>query len=124
MAASSSTITSEPLAEVVVTEFMDAAAVAALRADFAVLYDPGLVDRPDDLTQAVAGARGLVVRNRTQVKGALLAAAAKSGDGALTQNIMISKGAGAVGAAFAAVNIFGGFLVTQRMLAMYKKKAK
>jgi NAD(P) transhydrogenase subunit alpha len=25
---------------------------------------------------------------------------------------------------FACVNIFGGFLVTQRMLAMYKKKAK
>ena len=35
----------------------------------------------------------------------------------------ISKGAGAVAAALAAVNIFGGFLVTQRMLAMYKKKA-
>ena len=27
-------------------------------------------------------------------------------------------------AAFAAVNIFGGFLVTQRMLGMYKKKQK
>jgi NAD(P) transhydrogenase subunit alpha len=25
---------------------------------------------------------------------------------------------------FACVNIFGGFLVTQRMLAMYRKKAK
>jgi len=25
---------------------------------------------------------------------------------------------------FASVNIFGGFLVTQRMLAMYKKKVK
>jgi len=25
---------------------------------------------------------------------------------------------------FAAVNIFGGFLVTQRMLAMYQKKKK
>ena len=39
-------------------------------------------------------------------------------------NVMISKGAGAVAAALAAVNIFGGFLVTQRMLAMYKKKSK
>ena len=58
------------------------------------------------------------------IVGALLAAAAKSGDGALTQNILISKGAGAVAAALAAVNIFGGFLVTQRMLAMYKKKDK
>jgi NAD(P) transhydrogenase subunit alpha len=57
------------------------------------------------------------------IVGALIAAAA-SGTGGLTANVMISKGAGAVAAAFAAVNIFGGFLVTQRMLAMYKKKTK
>ncbi|RTE91130.1 proton-translocating transhydrogenase family protein [Bradyrhizobium sp. LVM 105] len=31
---------------------------------------------------------------------------------------------GFVALVFACVNIFGGFLVTQRMLAMYKKKAK
>ena len=30
----------------------------------------------------------------------------------------------AVAAGLVSVNIFGGFLVTQRMLAMYKKKAK
>lgn len=59
------------------------------------------------------------------IVGALLAAAAGGGSGeALTGNILISKGAGAIAAAFAAVNIFGGFLVTQRMLAMYKKKQK
>ena len=58
------------------------------------------------------------------IVGALLAAAAHSPTGALTGSILISKGAGAVAAAFAAVNIFGGFLVTQRMLAMYKKKDK
>ena len=39
-------------------------------------------------------------------------------------HVWISKGAGAIAAGLAAVNIFGGFLVTQRMLAMYKKKAK
>ena len=39
-------------------------------------------------------------------------------------NIWISKGAGAVAAGLAAVNIFGGFLVTQRMLAMYRKKER
>ena len=55
------------------------------------------------------------------IVGALLAAAAK-GDSGLTGSILISKGAGGVAAAFAAVNIFGGFLVTQRMLSMYKKK--
>ena len=59
------------------------------------------------------------------IVGALLAAAAGGGSGeALTGSILISKGAGAIAAAFAAVNIFGGFLVTQRMLAMYKKKER
>ena len=56
---------------------MDAAAVAELRADFSVLYDPGLVDRPDDLVAAITEAQGLVVRNRTQVRGTLLAAAGR-----------------------------------------------
>jgi NAD(P) transhydrogenase subunit alpha len=31
---------------------------------------------------------------------------------------------GFVALTFASVNIFGGFLVTQRMLAMYQKKKK
>lgn len=57
------------------------------------------------------------------IVGALLAAAAHGAGGdAPTTSVWISKGAGAIAAAFAAVNIFGGFLVTQRMLAMYKKK--
>jgi NAD(P) transhydrogenase subunit alpha len=58
------------------------------------------------------------------IVGALLAAAAHTPDGgAMTTNVWISKGSGAVAAAFASVNIFGGFLVVRRMLAMYKKKA-
>jgi NAD(P) transhydrogenase subunit alpha len=35
-----------------------------------------------------------------------------------------SRGFGFVALVFASVNIFGGFLVTQRMLAMYRKKIK
>jgi NAD(P) transhydrogenase subunit alpha len=31
---------------------------------------------------------------------------------------------GYIAISLAAINIFGGFLVTQRMLAMYKKKKK
>ena len=59
------------------------------------------------------------------IVGALLAAAAHGAAGAaVSGTVMISKGAGAIAAGLAAVNIFGGFLVTQRMLAMYKKKAK
>ena len=37
---------------------------------------------------------------------------------------LISKIFGFLAVTLAAVNIFGGFLVTQRMLAMYKKKPK
>ncbi len=36
----------------------------------------------------------------------------------------LATGFGFVALVLAAVNIFGGFLVTQRMLAMYKKKEK
>ena len=53
------------------------------------------------------------------VVGALLAVAVETGESAA-----ISKGLGFVAVTLASVNIFGGFLVTQRMLAMYKKKQK
>ena len=43
---------------------------------------------------------------------------------AATHTVWISKGAGAVAAGLVAGNIFGGCLVTQRMLAMYKKKER
>ena len=59
------------------------------------------------------------------VVGALLAVAVEHGgmdsfanfDGSLASKIF-----GLLALAMAAVNIFGGFLVTQRMLSMYKKK--
>jgi proton-translocating NAD(P)+ transhydrogenase subunit alpha len=37
---------------------------------------------------------------------------------------ILARGLGFVALTFASVNIFGGFLVTQRMLAMYQKKKK
>ena len=59
------------------------------------------------------------------IVGALLAAAAHGAAGrGLSAHVWVSKGAGALAAALAAVNIFGGFLVTQRMLAMYRKKER
>ncbi|RCS56765.1 NAD(P) transhydrogenase subunit alpha [Parvibium lacunae] len=36
----------------------------------------------------------------------------------------LGKGLGVLAVALAAVNVFGGFLVTQRMLEMFKKKEK
>jgi len=50
------------------------------------------------------------------IVGAMLAAA-------LTET-PLAKGMGVVAVALAAVNIFGGFLVTRRMLEMFKKKDK
>jgi len=64
------------VADVVISEFMDQSAVDGLADEFDVFYDPNLVDRVDDLAAAVAEARALIVRNRTQVHGALLEAAA------------------------------------------------
>jgi H+-translocating NAD(P) transhydrogenase subunit alpha len=50
------------------------------------------------------------------VVGAVLAVGVNAADG-------WANGYGFIALILASVNIFGGFLVTQRMLAMYKKKA-
>lgn len=63
------------MADIVISEFMDEDVLRRAFAGRDFLYDPTLVDRPAELAQAVAGARALVVRNRTQVRGALLEAA-------------------------------------------------
>ncbi|GAC1334750.1 MAG: hypothetical protein NVSMB26_18000 [Beijerinckiaceae bacterium] len=65
------------MSDIIISEFMDVAAVDDLRRDFSVFYDKGLVDRPDELVALVRGARALIVRNRTQVRGDLLAAGAR-----------------------------------------------
>jgi len=60
---------------IVISEFMDQAAVNRLKLSNTVLYDPELVDAPAKLAAAVAEAKVLIVRNRTQVRGDLLDAA-------------------------------------------------
>jgi NAD(P) transhydrogenase subunit alpha len=57
------------------------------------------------------------------IVGALIAAVSGSGQ-EMTSDLWLSKGMGGIAVALASVNIFGGFLVTRRMLAMYKKKEK
>jgi NAD(P) transhydrogenase subunit alpha len=56
------------------------------------------------------------------VVGALLAVAVDAGG--LFEGSGTSKIFGFLALVMASVNIFGGFMVTQRMLAMYKKKEK
>jgi len=60
------------MADIVITEFMDEQAVAALAADFDVLYEPTLVERPGEIPAAAEAARALIVRNRTPVGAELL----------------------------------------------------
>ncbi|CAN5866517.1 hypothetical protein BH11PSE6_BH11PSE6_12350 [soil metagenome] len=52
------------------------------------------------------------------IVGALIASSAAAGGSAS------SKWLGLLAVVFASVNIFGGFAVTERMLAMYKKKER
>src|SRR5258708_39354159 len=63
-------------AGIVISEFMDAPAVEALKRRFDVDYRPKLVDDPGELEAALQWADAWVVRNRSQVRGRLLDAAA------------------------------------------------
>jgi (S)-sulfolactate dehydrogenase len=58
--------------KVVVSEFMDTPGLDALRTVHEVVYDPKLVDDPARLHALARDADAFVVRNRTQVRGALL----------------------------------------------------
>jgi (S)-sulfolactate dehydrogenase len=65
------------MTDIVITEFMDEAAVAALSARYKVHHDPELFGKPDELAKLVAEIPALIVRNQTQVRGDVLAAARK-----------------------------------------------
>jgi (S)-sulfolactate dehydrogenase len=63
--------------QIVISEFMDESAVAQLQAQHDVVFDPTLVDDMPRLLQLAQTADALIVRNRTQVRGELLAALAR-----------------------------------------------
>jgi NAD(P) transhydrogenase subunit alpha len=58
------------------------------------------------------------------VVGALLAVAVEGAEAAGASGHVTAKLLGLAALIMASVNIFGGFLVTQRMLSMYQKKKK
>lgn len=60
------------MAQIVISEFMNAEAVQNLQKDFDVLYDPELVEQSEHLISQLKDAKALIVRNRTQVTAALL----------------------------------------------------
>jgi (S)-sulfolactate dehydrogenase len=63
--------------KIIISEFMDAPAVEKLRGRFEVDYRPKLVDDPAALEAALGSADAWIVRNRTPVRGPLLAAATR-----------------------------------------------
>ena len=63
--------------KILISEFMDAPAVASLQARFDVDYRPKLVDDAAALAAALPSADAWIVRNRTQVRGELLGAASR-----------------------------------------------
>lgn len=63
------------MAQVVVSEFMNEAALAPLRSQYSVLFDPSLVDDRPRLLVELASADAIIVRNRTRVDAEMLAAA-------------------------------------------------
>ena len=63
------------MADIVVSEFMNEAALAPLHDAHEVLFDPKLVDDRPRLLVELASAAAIIVRNRTQVDEELLAAA-------------------------------------------------
>jgi len=60
---------------IVIAEFMEEVAVATLQRRFDTHYDASLVERRGELLASVEAADALIVRNRAQVDGDLLAAA-------------------------------------------------
>lgn len=59
---------------VLITEFMDEAAVADLSTQDLTVYEPALADAQDQIPARMAGVTALIVRNRTKVTAALLEA--------------------------------------------------
>ena len=62
------------MTDILITEFMDTAAVDSLRSDFDVHYDPDLHEDAAGIADRLDSARALIVRNRTRVDAGLLAA--------------------------------------------------
>ena len=60
---------------ILITEFMDTAAVDKLSAAFPTTYAPELADTQDKIPEMLGDVRALIVRNRTQVTADMLASA-------------------------------------------------
>lgn len=115
-------------AEIVVSEFMDEAAVGRLSERHETHYDPALGERPEELARELGSARALIVRNRTEVGAALLAAAPRLScvgrlgvglenidlEACRTHNVEVYPAAGANSLAVAEYVITAGLILLRR----------
>jgi (S)-sulfolactate dehydrogenase len=65
------------MTDIIISEFIDEPTLAFLKRDFKIHYDPELVHKADELARLGAEVPAIIVRNRTQMKGATLAACKK-----------------------------------------------
>ncbi len=61
------------MTDIVISEYIDPAALAQLQQEFDVHYDQELWQKLDELAALLPGVPGLIVRNQTQVRGDVLA---------------------------------------------------
>lgn len=60
------------MTDIIITEYIDPKALAILEPDFDLHYDQDLWNKPDELASLMPGVPGMIVRNATQVRGAVL----------------------------------------------------
>lgn len=63
------------MTDIVITEFIDAGALAAMQARFRVHIDPELYAKPDELAGLLREVPAVIIRNQTQLRGPVLDAA-------------------------------------------------
>lgn len=60
------------MVDIVISEFMDPSVLKRLEAEYEIAYDQDLWKKPDQLAKLLPGVPGLITRNQTQVRGAVL----------------------------------------------------
>lgn len=60
------------MVDIVISEFMDPSVLKRLEAEYEIAYDQDLWKKPEQLAKLLPGVPGLITRNQTQVRGAVL----------------------------------------------------
>lgn len=60
------------MVDIVISEFMDPSVLKRLESEYEIAYDQDLWKKPEQLAKLLPGVPGLITRNQTQVRGAVL----------------------------------------------------